>query len=309
MKVSVVIPVFNEEAFLRECLDSVLAQTHRDIEVILSDDGSSDASGAICDSYAAADSRVRVIHAPNRGQSVARNRALDAVAGEYVFFVDSDDVIHPRMVEILLEALEAHRADVAWSAYTFALDKLADRPGRSVSVDGVKATELFLYQRGLFAHGVGGVLVRRTALGDMRFREGIRYEDLDLLPFLLVASGRVVVCEAPLYFYRPHPASIIGRWRPARADVLDVTARIEKAFSHRPALLRAARERSMSAAFNIFVLNARHENDPALASRCFAILRERRGRGLLNPKVRLKSKAGILASYLGPRVLSMIGRL
>ncbi|MDE6286060.1 MAG: glycosyltransferase, partial [Muribaculaceae bacterium] len=82
MKVSVIIPVYNVEAYLRECLDSVLAQSHDDIEVILSDDGSTDASGTICDEYAAADGRVRVIHAHNGGMSVARNRALATATGE-----------------------------------------------------------------------------------------------------------------------------------------------------------------------------------------------------------------------------------
>lgn len=309
MKVSVVIPVYNVEAYIRECLDSVLAQTHRNLEVILSDDGSTDGSGKICDEYAAADARVRVIHAPNGGMSVSRNRALAATTGDCVFFVDSDDVIHPRAVECLSRELSEHDADVAWSAYTHVRDGLSDACDRVIYVSGSEAAELFLYQHGTFARGIGGVLMRRDVPGGIRFREGIRYEDLEFLALFLARAGKVAACHAPLYFYRPNPVSITGKWHPGRTDVLDVTARIEDAFSHDGKLLKAARERSMSAAFNIFVLNARHGNDPAVAARCFDILRERRASGLFNGRVRLKSKAGILLSYLGPRMLALIGRL
>lgn len=309
MKVSVIIPVYNVEAYLRECLDSVLAQSHDNLEVLLSDDGSTDGSGTMCDRYAAADARVRVIHAPNGGLSVARNRALEIASGECVFFVDSDDAVHPRAVEILLKAIVEHDADAAWSAYTRNPDRLSDRPHHSESVDGSTATELFLYQRGIFCHGIGGMMLRRRGGSAIRFREGICYEDLDFLAPYLAEARRVVTCDAPLYFYRSNAGGLTGEWHPGRTDVLDVTARIEEAFKHHARLRPAAGERRMSAAFNIFLLNARHGNDPALAEACFGIIRGRRRRSLFNRRVRFKSKAGALLSYMGPRVLAFIGRL
>lgn len=99
MYVSVIIPVYNAERYLAECIDSVLAQTWTDFELLIVDDGSSDLSGAICDRYAAIDSRVRVFHTPNRGVSRARNLGLDQARGEYVVFVDSDDRIDPTHLE------------------------------------------------------------------------------------------------------------------------------------------------------------------------------------------------------------------
>ena len=89
--VSIIIPVYNVETYLRQCLDSVLAQTLKDIEVIVVDDGSTDNSPAICDEYAARDTRVKVIHQSNAGRSAARNAALRIARGEYIGFVDSDD--------------------------------------------------------------------------------------------------------------------------------------------------------------------------------------------------------------------------
>ena len=103
--VSIVIPVYNVEEYLRECVDSVLNQTYSDIEVILVDDGSTDQSGNICDEYAEMDSRIKVIHKKNGGVSAARNTGIDKAVGEYLLFVDSDDAIHSELVEAYMSNL------------------------------------------------------------------------------------------------------------------------------------------------------------------------------------------------------------
>lgn len=100
--VSVIIPVYNTEAYLPRCLDSLLAQTYTDFEIICVDDGSTDNSGRICDEYARKDSRIRVVHIPNGGVSNARNTGLELARGEYILFVDSDDWVEPKHVELLL---------------------------------------------------------------------------------------------------------------------------------------------------------------------------------------------------------------
>ena len=112
--VSVIIPVYNVEKYLRECLDSVLAQTCTDLEIILVDDGSTDRSGSICDEYASADERFRVIHKPNGGQAEARNTGLDKARGEYVYFIDSDDYICPETIMSALECAERENADIVY---------------------------------------------------------------------------------------------------------------------------------------------------------------------------------------------------
>lgn len=102
-KVSVIVPVYNAEKYLQECVDSILNQTIKDIEVILVDDGSTDTSPVICDRYAEQDSRVKVIHKPNGRASSARNAGIRAAVGEYIAFVDSDDWISPNMYELMLD--------------------------------------------------------------------------------------------------------------------------------------------------------------------------------------------------------------
>ena len=105
---SVIVPVYNVEAYLPRCVDSILAQSYSNLEVILVDDGAKDASGAICDAYAAKDPRVKVIHKENGGLSSARNAGLDIALGEYIAFVDSDDWIEPDAYQHLLEVMERY---------------------------------------------------------------------------------------------------------------------------------------------------------------------------------------------------------
>ncbi len=112
ISLSIIIPVYNSEDFLSRCLDSVLKQTLKDIEIILVNDGSKDGSGAICDKYAQKDSRIKVIHQENQGVSAARNNALAIASGDFVGFVDSDDYIHPQMFEKLLATAEKDKSDV-----------------------------------------------------------------------------------------------------------------------------------------------------------------------------------------------------
>ena len=112
--VSVIVPIYKVEPYLRKCLDSICAQTHQNLEIILVDDGSPDGCGAICDEYAEKDARVKVIHKTNGGLSDARNAGLDMLTGDYVAFVDSDDWIEPTMYETLLENLKQFQADMAF---------------------------------------------------------------------------------------------------------------------------------------------------------------------------------------------------
>ena len=111
--ISVIVPVYNVEPYLRRCIDSILAQTYENLEIILVDDGSPDRCGEICDEYARLDRRIRVIHQENSGVSAARNAALAVAEGEYIGFVDSDDWIEPNMYEEMYEAILATDSDIA----------------------------------------------------------------------------------------------------------------------------------------------------------------------------------------------------
>ena len=111
-KVSIIVPVYNVEKYLRRCIDSILRQTLTDIEVILVDDGSFDSSGKICEEYARKDSGLRVIHQKNAGVAVARNTGLDIASGDYIAFVDSDDYIEPNMYQSMMQVANQYDCDV-----------------------------------------------------------------------------------------------------------------------------------------------------------------------------------------------------
>ena len=115
--ISIIVPVYKAEKYLRRCVDSILAQTYQNIEVLLIDDGSPDNSGEICDEYAEKDSRVRVFHKPNGGVSSARNLGLKEAKGDYIGFVDADDYIDKTMYEVLLCNLIKENSDISICSY------------------------------------------------------------------------------------------------------------------------------------------------------------------------------------------------
>lgn len=119
MTVSVIVPVYNTEKYLKACVDSILSQTHKDLQVILIDDGSTDKSGEICDSYQEKDSRVIVKHTENMGVSHARNVGLNCATGDYIAFVDSDDTIKPDMYETLLRIAHEYKVQIVSSDFVF----------------------------------------------------------------------------------------------------------------------------------------------------------------------------------------------
>ncbi len=121
--ISIIIPVYNVEDYLRECIDSVINQTYKNLEIILVDDGSTDSSGAICDEYAEKDSRIRVIHKENSGPSATRNVGIKNAEGKYIYFLDSDDYLTDNAIELLVNTAEVNDADlVFFDAYSFSDD-------------------------------------------------------------------------------------------------------------------------------------------------------------------------------------------
>lgn len=134
--ISVIIPVYNVSAFLRPCLDSLVAQTYPHFEVLLVDDGSTDDSGAICDDYAERDPRFRVFHKENGGISSARNLAMDYATGEYISFIDSDDRLTPDHFEVLFADIEKHHVRAAFCNYA-----LIDTTGAYLPLESPRFTE------------------------------------------------------------------------------------------------------------------------------------------------------------------------
>ena len=206
--ISVIVPVYGTEMYLSACVDSILNQTVRDLELLLIDDGSPDHSGEICDEYARKDGRVRVFHTENHGVSAARNLGIREARGEYIGFVDSDDWIEPDMYEVLLKNIEAAGADISvcgtWYEYGFLSEAARDRVD-SVFI-GTEAISALL--RNHLKNLVWNKLYRRTLWNNIAFPEGHIYEDVATVYKLVLMSEKVVSTSGCLYHYRQVQNSI-----------------------------------------------------------------------------------------------------
>ena len=310
VSVSVIMPVYNAERYLRPAIDSVVAQTFTDWELILVDDGSTDSSAEICDEYAAGDSRISVIHRSNGGLSVARNTALDVAVGEWITFVDSDDMLHSQFLATLIEIQHHSGSEIVCACAVEGAEPSFKPVGvpslRTYSAE--RAIRLTLYQRKGMLNTAWGKLYARRIFDKERFTPGILYEDLDFFYRAYAQVETVTFTRARLYFYRSTPGSLVRRWRDSRLDVLDVTERLEKyMLEHNPRLTAAARDRRLSANFNMLIEAARHDRLDIVAD-CRRLIKKYRFRSLVNPKVRAKNRIGIILSYLGMSMFLKLSR-
>ena len=213
--ISVIVPVYKVEKYLRACIDSILAQTYRNFELILVDDGSPDNCGAICDAYAAKDPRVRVIHQENMGLSGARNTGMDAARGEYITFVDSDDLILPQYLEVLLDALRSANAELSVCSPEIFIDgeenkmTASDQTDFSYSALSGREACICMYNGDRRVPiNAWGKLYLRSLIGDMRFPVGRIHEDQAFVPPVCFKAAKAAVSDAALYHYRERGDSI-----------------------------------------------------------------------------------------------------
>ena len=314
--ISVIVPVYNAEAFLDPCLESIIAQDYRHLEILVVDDGSTDTSGTMIDHWATRDDRIKVIHQPNGGHSAARNTALDNMTGQLVMMVDSDDVLHPRFASTLLDLMRRHEADIAVGDYVPFYDAAPDfaalpATGTTRLLDQQQALLAVFYQQGL-THSPWGRLFRASLFDGIRFPLGIIYEDLAIIYPLLKRCSRVVTTSQVLYGYRQHQNNSMRVFSPRREAVLDVCERLERQMlDHDPQYLKAVRSRLLSAYFNILLLSNQDSTSDhsQLQQRCWQGIKRLRRDCLLDGNVRAKNKLGIIASWPGRRFLcDVVGR-
>lgn len=304
--VSVIVPAYNAEKYLPAAIESVLRQTYSGWELILVDDGSTDSTPAICDKAVADDPRVRVVHKPNGGFSSARNAGVSVSTGKYLAFLDSDDMLAPTFMEIMVNVAVQEKVEIVASDHIPSEDEPVFGKSGDKDVwceDSMRIVEKILYQTSVVICSVWGKLYDRKLWENMEFRDGIGYEDLDIIYRVMLSVKKVAVVPQPLYFYRQHPDSYIHTFTRKRADVLDVTDRMLAWMRDNcPQLVPAAEDRRMSAHFNILsLLYKNHVRDKALEERCWRVIRAERAKSLRNPKVRLKNRVGALVALAGGR--------
>ncbi len=231
--ISVVVPIYNVERYLHRALDSILSQTHKNWEAILVDDGSTDSSGNIAEEYAASDQRFKVIHKPNGGLSDARNAGMQHITGEYLIFLDSDDFLHPQLMELCLQAIKRDDSDLVAFTYDHYYRTrnlighflhLPDSTPRYrfynnptyLVTDNIfdYATEYShpkdIDRRWAIKHcHVWRCMYKTYAVRNIPFIKGINYEDFPWWSEVLLRIKRCTILNLPLYYYYPNPKSYL----------------------------------------------------------------------------------------------------
>ena len=261
-KISIIIPVYNVEKYLRRCLDSVLNQTFTDWVAICVDDGSTDNSGQILSEYAARDARFIIISKKNGGQSDARNAGMKYATGDYILFLDSDDFIHPQTLEIAYGQIVKNNVDMFLFDYDKKfhrkLTKLMKRGIINIAVKSGNQNKIYNPTR-VRVHKIKNILFhcternhtlrvlhpvrrhcfpvlglyRREFLSDLPFVRGIIYEDFVWWSELILRNPRTVMTQLPLYFYMPNPSSTLNSAKAFRTanSIIDGLARVYKIYS------------------------------------------------------------------------------
>lgn len=222
--ISVIVPVYNVEKYIKKCIESIINQTYNNLEIILVDDGSTDKSGKICDEYAMVDKRISVIHKENGGLSDARNCGIDVAKGKYIAFVDSDDFIDLKMYEILYNNLVKNNADISiCKPYLFEKynEVVEAKEAEVVTVWEKKDFYTKMYDDYLMTVVAWNKLYKREIFENIRYPKGKKIEDAAIIHYVLEKCEKIALTNLELYFYYQRDDSIMHKYNFSLLDELD----------------------------------------------------------------------------------------
>ncbi|MDR2546866.1 MAG: glycosyltransferase [Lachnospiraceae bacterium] len=246
-KISIIVPIYNIETYLRRCLNSIIAQTYADLEIILVNDGSTDTSGLICDEYAAQDERIIVIHQENGGLSAAWNSGLAVATGKYIGFVDGDDFIEPNMYELMLEAIVNESVDLSICRHWIDThgDMLFMNSGmaKTTILTNEEALEYFISEQDKYRiwPTVWSKLFTREVVNGFHFEVGKTSQDIMYTTKTFVRSLRIAYLDSYLYHYNSERSDSITNQKSAekrlQTELLPLRQRIAYLHEHGFSLL------------------------------------------------------------------------
>lgn len=209
---SIIIPVYNVEKYLKNCLDSVINQTYKNLEIILVNDGSTDNCAKICDAYKDNNKQIKVIHKQNGGLSDARNVGILQATGRYIGFVDSDDTIDKEMYDILLSNLKNNNADISICNFYFVREnhKIQQSFSNQIKLKNKEEALDDLYNNSKFGNFVWNKLYKKELFNNIKFPIKKKYEDIWIMHELFAQAQNITYIDKPLYYYYERSNSIIG---------------------------------------------------------------------------------------------------
>ena len=293
------------EQFLEDCLNSVLAQTFTDFEIVIVNDGSTDRSAAIVEQIAAKDNRFVILHQENMGLSEARNTGIKAARGNWITFVDSDDMLAPTFLQKLLDAAKQNNASIACSDkrlfWKTSEIKTGDATVQAIALAPEKALERALYQKEGPDYSAWSKLYGAQIWQSRRFTPGIYFEDMDSIPQVLLEAEKVTFVPEPLYLNRRHGTSILATaYNRQKAELLNIAERICTLVKGKDAeLQRAAHSNLFSASCSILMRTPDTDEFKDFRERAWKHIKEFRQETLFNANSRTRNKAAALISFGG----------
>ena len=316
-KVTVIIPVYNVEKYLEECVDSVINQSYTNLEIIIVDDGSTDLSGELCDDLATKDSRIKVIHKKNGGLSDARNVAIDICTGEYISFVDSDDYVSEYFVEIMLELAIKNNCEISaiyggedfWDEEEYRPQLAVDSSDYHCQImKASKALELMLYQK--IATGAPFKLYKKEIFDGIKFPVGYYYEDVATTYKTFEKASCIAVINSKLYAYRKRKDSIIRqKFNDKKLSALKIYREVvDDECINTLGLRNAAISRTFAMVYSVFLQVP--SNNKELKKRLWEIIKECRKDVAFNKSelMRKKNRYAAWISFFGMEISYFIGR-
>ena len=204
--VSVIVPVFNTGKYLQDCLDSIIGQTYKNLEILLIDDGSTDESGKICDTYSTRDTRIKAFHRENQGVSAARNFGIEHCTADWLMFVDADDVLHRELINTVLSIAEQQKSDIVEFGYKKFINQLPNVDVIDYKLESFSGREmlrnLFMPGMGIQTDAVWSKIYRKELWNTIRFPLNKRFEDTATSYQVLYKANKVTYVNSELYFYR-----------------------------------------------------------------------------------------------------------
>ena len=210
--ISIVVPIYNVEKYLKECVDSILTQTYQNLEIILVDDGSTDNSGKICNEYLNKDSRIKVFHKSNGGLSDARNYGIKQSNGKYIQFTDSDDFLDKDMIKILYNDVKENNSDVSICSFYSLKEGIifTDATYEKKSFSRDEAIKVNLLDKEIRNYA-WNKLYRKSIFDSVQYPKGKLFEDIPTLPRIFLQSSKISIIDIPLYYYRQRSDSILHK--------------------------------------------------------------------------------------------------
>ncbi|WP_340505308.1 glycosyltransferase family 2 protein [Bifidobacterium breve] len=315
--VSVVIPVYNVEPYLHECVTSVVEQTYTNIEIILVDDGSTDSSGTLCDEFALSDSRICVFHKKNGGLSDARNYGIRRSHGSLISFIDSDDYVSPDYIMHLYQALVRGKTDIATTSICIFREgeppKEHKRDTAEFHVyDACGALEDMLYMRHLEPNAFPKIY-KKELFDTIQYPVGKLYEDIATTTKLIDKTGKIAYLDENDYYYRIRPNSIqTASFNPKKLDLLDQLNVVKSIVQTKyPSAINAYYSKEQSALFNLYMNISPDDTKEMLeiSGGLWNGIKKNRISVLRDGEARPDARIASLLSFSGPSLCRCIYRL